>query len=234
MADALRFFVQYEAAIYFILGLGAIIYLYRFWMAWQELQMAIYGLERSAARARLNQATIVLFLLLLTGVIVFVIVTFAAGSLPAQAMLATPTLDLSFENTEPATTLTPATGEDLAVVSATPLPTVAVNPAACLPDSINISSPQSGETIRGAVDVIGTADVQDFGFYKFEVARADEELWLTIQAGRTIVRNDLLVESWDTTRLPPGDYVLQLIITDRQGEEFPPCRIPVHIDVPLE
>lgn len=234
MADALRFFVQYEAAIYFLLGMGAIIYLYRFWMAWQELQLAIYGLERTAARARLNQATIVLFVLLLTGVIVFVTVTFTASSLPAQALLATPTLDLSIEHTEPATTLTPASGENLGVVSATPLPTVAINPAACLPGSINISEPQSGDTIRGAVEVIGTANVEDFGFYKFEVARADEELWLTIQAGRTIVRDDVLVENWDTSRLPPGNYVLQLLITDRQGEESTPCRIPVRIDVPLE
>lgn len=234
MADALRFFVQYEAAIYFLLALGAIIYLYRFWLAWQELQLAIYGLERTAARGRLNQATITLFLLFLTGVIVFVIVTFAASSLPAQALLATPTLDLSIENTQPATTLTPASGEDLEVVSATPLPTVAINPAACLPTSINISEPQSGDTIRGAVEVVGTASVDNFGFYKFEVARADEELWLTIQAGRSIVRDDVLVENWDTSRLPPGDYVLQLVITDRQGDEFPPCRIPVRIDVPLE
>lgn len=234
MAEALRFFVQYEAVIYFLLGLAAIIYGYRFWTAWQELQLAIYGLEREAARGKLNQSAVILFLLLLMAVMVFIMVTFVATTLPAQDLLATPTLDLSFATTQSETTLTPAEGEELDLATATPLPTVDVNPADCLPDEIFITEPESGDVLQGSVQVEGTVDVPNFGFYKFEVARAQEELWLTIQAGRAIVQDGILVENWDTSRLPVGDYVLQLIVTDSEGEELPPCRIPVRIEAPVE
>jgi hypothetical protein len=225
MAEVLRFFVQYESALYFILGLGGILYLYRFWLAWQEVSSAIYALEREASRERLNQSAITLFFLLALAMLIFILVTFVATTLPAQSLLATPTLDLSG-----ASGPTPSAQGTVTVFTATPLPTVSIDPSACLPDSLNISAPESGDTLRGAVEVRGTVDVPNFGFYKIEYARAEEELWLTIQAGRNIVRDGVLVESWDTSRLPTGGYVLQLIVTDSAGEELEPCRIPVRIE----
>lgn len=231
MAEVLRFFVQYEAVLYFLLGLAGILYFYRFWLAWEELRLATYGLERQAARERLNQAAILLFSMLVIAVGVFVMVTFVATSLPAQDLLATPTLSLSFSSQDPSTTVTPASGSD-ALFTATPLPTVSVDPDACIPAQLIITEPEADTAISGSVDVVGTVDVPNFGFYKFEVARAEEELWLTIQAGRTIVRDGVLVENWDTSRLPSGNYVLQLVVTDNDGQELPPCRIPVRIEAP--
>ena len=231
MAEVLRFFVQYEAVLYFLLGLAGILYFYRFWLAWQELRLATYGLERQAARERLNQAAIMLFSMLVIAVGVFVMVTFVATSLPAQDLLATPTLSLSLSSENPSTTVTPASGND-ALFTATPLPTVSVNPNNCIPAQIIITEPEADTVIRGSVNVVGTVDVPNFGFYKFEVARADEELWLTIQAGRNIIRDDVLVENWDTSRLPIGNYVLQLLVTNNDGQELPPCRIPVRIEAP--
>ncbi len=229
MAELLRFFVQYEAVLYFILGLGGIIYLYRFWNSWQEVRLAVYGLEREASRSRLNQAAVVLFFLLILAVFVFIMVTFVATTLPAQSLLSTPTLDLGLgtpSGTQPAATSTvPQSGV---------LPTVSIDPAACVPNRVIISAPTEGETISGAVEVRGTVDLPNFGFYKFEVARAEEELWLTIQAGRNVVRDGILVENWDTSRLPPGAYVLQLVVTDSAGQELPPCRIPVSIGVAVD
>ncbi len=234
MAQALRFFVLYEAVLYFILGLVAILYLYRFWMAWQEIQEAVYGLEREAAQGRLNQAAMVTFVLLFMAVIVFSIVTFVAPTVPAQALLATATLDLAVEPLAVSTTLTAPAGEDIEFASATPLPTVSIDPSGCVPDEIFITAPEAGAILQGRVDVLGSVDVPNFGFYKFEVARAQEELWLTIQAGRSAVQDDVLVENWDTSRLPVGDYVLQLIVTDSEGQELSPCRIPVRIEMPVE
>lgn len=226
MAEVLRFFVQYEAVLYFLLGLAGIIYIYRFWLAWQELREATYGLERQAARERVNQSAVMLFAMLVVAVGTFVLVTFVATSLPAQALMATPTLNLAAAI--PQTTASP--GDDASLATATPLPTVAVDAAACIPNQIIISEPQANSSISGAVEVRGTVDVPGFGFYKFEVARAEEELWLTIQAGRTVVQDGVLVENWDTSRLPAGDYVLQLVVTDSEGQELPPCRVPVRIE----
>lgn len=225
MAEVLRFFVQYEAVLYFLLGLAGIIYIYRFWLAWQELRDATYGLERQAARERVNQSAIMLFSMLVIAVGTFILVTFVATSLPAQDLLATPTLDLSASMN---TTITPSGEASLA--TATPLPTVSVDAATCVPAQLIITEPAAGDSISGSVEVRGTVDVPDFGFYKFEVARAEEELWLTIQAGRTVIRDGVLVENWDTSRLPSGNYVLQLVVADSGGQELPPCRIPVRIE----
>lgn len=227
MAEVLRFFVQYEAVLYFVLGLGGIVYIYRFWLAWQEVSRATYRLEREASRERLNQAAIILFSLLATAMVIFIMVTFVSTTLPAQALLATPTLDLSAASQAGAAIPT----QEAVVATATPLATVSIDPAACVPDRINISEPVAGATLSGAVEVRGTVDVPNFGFYKFEYARAAEELWLTIQAGRNVVRDGILVESWDTSRLPVGDYVLQLVVTDNEGQALPPCRIPVYIEM---
>ncbi len=229
MAEVLRFFVEYEAVLYFVLGLGGIIYLYRFWLAWQEVRSAVYGLEREASRARLNQAAVILFVLLVAGIIIFMMVTFVSTAMPI--VLATPTLDLSaglpFDRT-------PGPQQTVNVATATPLPTVSIDPAGCVPNHIIITSPKAGDVLRDSVEVNGTVDVPNFGFYKFEVARAEEELWLTVQAGRNVVRDGVLVENWDTSRLPVGDYVLQLVVTDSSGAELPPCRIPVRIELPNE
>lgn len=230
MAEVLRFFVQYEAVLYFVLGLAGILYFYRFLLAWQEVRAAHYGLERQASRERLNQAALMLFAMLVIAVSVFVMVTFVATSLPAQDLLATPTLSLSLESQSGATTVTPAGDEVLA--TATALPTVAVDPQGCVAAQIIITEPEADAVLAGSVSITGTVDVPNFGFYKFEVARAEEELWLTIQAGRTIVREGVLVENWDTSRLPTGNYVLQLVVTDSSGSELPPCRIPVRIEAP--
>lgn len=227
MAEVLRFFVQYEAVLYFILGLGGILYLYRFWLAWQEGQTAVFGLERDESRGRLNQSAVALIILLVLAVSIFLMVTFIASSMSAQDLLATPTLDLSFT----AATLSAPTVDPANVATATPLATVEIDPAGCVPASLNITAPEAGETISGSVTVEGTVDVPNFGFYKFEVARSQESLWLTIQAGRNIVREGVLVENWDTSRLPPGPYVLQLVVIDSEGEELPPCRIPVQIEM---
>ena len=231
MAEVLRFFVQYESALYFILGLGGILYLYRFWLAWQEVSSAIYGLEREASRGRLNQAAITLGFLLVLALLIFIMVTFVATTLPAQEFLATATLDLSGGASDIPTS---SGQETVTVLTATPLPTVSIDPEACIPDSLNISAPEAGETLQGAVEVRGTVDVPNFGFYKIEYARAEEELWLTIQAGRNIVRDGVLVESWDTSRLPTGGYVLQLIVIDSAGQALEPCRIPVRIQTAEE
>ncbi len=229
----MRFFQAYEGVLYTLLGLAAAIYLYRFAQAWQEMRGAVFGLEKESARQRLNQAALALLALILMGVGVFSVVAFIAPGLPivddatlnqfAIASGQTPTL-LSL-----ASPGTPGTAAVTGVPTATRLPTVAVLQEGCIPDELNITSPQAGETLRGIVEVTGTVNVPDFGFYKFEVARAQEELWLTIQAGRTIIVEGILVAGWDTSRLPPGDYVIQLLATQSNGQALPPCRVPVRI-----
>jgi hypothetical protein len=70
--------------------------------------------------------------------------------------------------------------------------------------------------------------VPNLGFYKYQWARPDAEVWTDIAAG-----NQPKVEGqigfWNTTQLIPGDYLLRLVVLDNQNQTFPPCVIPVRV-----
>ncbi len=78
------------------------------------------------------------------------------------------------------------------------------------------------------MELIGTVDIPQFGFYKFEVSPAGAENWSTVFAGREVIHDDVLGRI-DTGELTPGDYELRLVITDNLGEALPPCVIPIRV-----
>ena len=231
MAEALQFFKTNEVWIYLLLGVGAIIYIRKFSLAWQEARGAIFGLERDSAQNRLIQATGILVLLVMMAVAEFVLVSFLAPMVPGASPLPTPTIDLLATPT-----ITLEAGEAAPegsdpLVTEQPLPTIALDVSSCIPGEIMITAPADEASLEGEVEIRGTADITDFGFYKIEVARRLEPLWLTIQAGRNPIQDEVLVANWDTSALPPGDYVLQLVVVDSQGNNLPPCRISVRVEV---
>ncbi|MDX1436549.1 MAG: hypothetical protein R3335_07050 [Anaerolineales bacterium] len=165
----------------------------------------------------------------------FVVVSLVTPAIPAASPLPTPTLDLLATPT-----ITLQAGESTDSMEAmeetggtpSPLPTIALADSGCIPDQVWISAPRPNEILTGEVEVRGSADTPSFGFYKIEIARQNEPLWLTIQAGRDRVSNGTLVAAMDTTRLPADEYVLQLVVVDLAGDEMPPCRIQVRIEPP--
>ena len=229
--EALRFFRALEIWIYLLLGLGGLFFIRRFIIAWQELRGAVFGLERESAQSRLNQAAGVLVLLLSLAVIEFMLVSFVAPTLPGAIPLPTATLNLL---ATPTTTL-PAGGlQPGKPPAATPGSSFGPTPIpGCLPGQIEIISPQNGEQVSGAVVIIGTARIANFGFYKFEIKRPDEDIWLTIQAGNEAVTASQL-GIWDTSRLTPGEYQLSLIVVDSQAQASQPCIISLRVAPPPE
>lgn len=232
MEEALRFFRTYEMWMYVILALAGLVYVRKFILAWEDLRRAAFGLERESAQSSLNQSAGMLVLLFVMAVAVFVLVSFVAPSFPASNPLLTPTMDLL---ASPTTTLA-ADGTDLE--SATPTlgdvsltPTVEVVGEGCVPGQIMLTEPVDGSEINGVIVVKGTASIQNFGFYKYELAQPGETTWLTIQAGREIIQDGDLGQ-WDTRTLAPGDYMLRLVVTDNQGESLEPCVIRVHVNNP--
>jgi hypothetical protein len=226
MEEALGFFRAFEVWIYLLLGLGGIIFIRNFALAWQELRGATFGLERESAQSRLNQSASVLVLLLTMAITEFVLVSFVAPAVPGAIPLPTPTLNVL---ATPTTTL-PASTElapGIATDNSPEIMTMQSNknnsvPSGCTPGQVEISFPESGQEVSGVIGIIGTAKIPNFGFYKFEIKRPDETVWLTIQAGNTIVENGKLGD-WDTTRLTPGDYQLSLIVVDNQAKSSPAC-----------
>ncbi len=230
MEEALRFFKTYEIWIYLLLSVGGVVYLRMFIQAWGELRGAVFGLERDQAQARLNRAASALILLIMISAAEFFLVSFVTPMVPGASPLPTPTLNPLATNAPEAA---PAEeGGPLDAPTAAPLPTIALDSGNCVPGEIFILEPESGAVVRGEVEISGTANTPDFGFYKLEIARRQEPLWLTIQAGREVVEEGVLVSSWDTSRLPPGDYVLQLVVVNSQGEEMAPCRVEIRIEAP--
>lgn len=234
MSEVVRFFQTYENVVYFILGVGMMVYGWRLWMAWQEMRVAIYGLERTSAQNRLRCSAIYIIVMLALGLAVFSLVTFVAPVVVTDIEMPIPTANLFLAPTEVAATISAEEEELAAIATATPLPTVSVSTAGCRPGEVEITSPLPGEAIAGTVTVTGSANVPDFGFYKFEVASLEEELWLTIQAGRTVVLDGELVPNWDTSLFSPGQYVIQLVVSDNNGEALDPCRVQVQIGSPPE
>jgi hypothetical protein len=232
MQEALRFFQAYEIWIYVLLGFVGIFYLRKFFLAWQELQGAVFGLERENAQGRLNQAASVLLFILSLMVAEFILTSFVIPANPAVMPISTPTLNLL---ATPTITLEAnalgQTDENTPALQETP-PAAALLSSSqtgqCLEGQIFISSPQNGAEVSGIVEISGSANVPNFGFYKIEMRRSDEQDWLTILAGNQI-QPDGLLGTWNTALLSPAVYQLRLVIVDNQGAALPPCEIQISV-----
>ncbi len=232
MDEALGFFRANEGWIYAILVLGALLNLRLFVVAWQELRSTIYGLEREQAQGRLNQAAGVLTLLIILAIAEFVTVSFVIPMRPQANPLLTPTIDLL---ATPTITLAPENNEEIAEdATPTPVPTPDLRQGVCLANEAEITSPQPGARVSGEIPIIGSANVENFGFYKLEIASIQSVNWRTISAGRDLVENDQLIESWDTSTLQAGDYIIRLVVTLSDETVLPDCRVPITILPPPE
>jgi len=234
MEEVLSFFRTYEMWLYVILLLAGLIYIRRFILSWEELRRAAFGLERESAQSHLNQSAGMLVLLFIMAAAIFVIVSFVVPAFPASVPLQTPTMDLL---ASPSSTLD---GEPLLEQLETPTvdplsvtATIEVVGEGCIPGQIMLTDPVDGSQVSGVIVLQGTANVQNFGFYKYEVARPGESLWQTIQAGRDIIIESELGQ-WDTRTMAPGEYMLRLVIVDNQGESLEPCVIRVNVNNPSE
>jgi hypothetical protein len=229
MEEAIGFFRAFETWIYLLLGLGGLYNIRKFIQAWQELRSASFGFERERAQSRLNLAAFILVLLLTMVVTEFILVSFIAPAMPGSIGLPTPTLNLlaTPSVTLPAETLQP--GEPQTTV--TPAVVQTVVGSGCVQGQIEIIIPENGEEISGVVPVVGSANIPNFGFYKFEIKRPDETAWLTIQAGNAPVSSGKLGD-WDTSRLSPGDYQLALVVVDNQAIASTPCIIQLRVALP--
>jgi hypothetical protein len=172
----------------------------------------------------LVRATAFGFLVLALFLAEFYVAAFVAPSLPASDLLTTPTLDLL---------ATPQPTLGIIDPSQTTL-TPQVQPlqngmTGCVADKIMITSPKSGDTVNAVVDLIGTANIPNFGFYKYEIAPVgNTQNWTTIAADRQPKKDESLGK-WNTLSLNNGDYFLRLVITDNVGNALEPCVIAVRV-----
>ncbi|MFN8383055.1 MAG: hypothetical protein U0V02_14005 [Anaerolineales bacterium] len=225
MEEIYRFLASYEVLIYILLAIGGLFAFRWLWRSWREWQVAVYSLEREFSSRRFGRSAIISAFIVVLFCVEFFMATFIIPGLPADVFITTPTLDLI-------STPTGTLSAEMMTQFSGQLPQVAASAAGCIPGQVNISFPEPGDEVKGAIEISGTVNIPNFGFYKYEVAPAGSDTWATISAGRAIV-NEGSLGRWDATALTPGDYQLRLVVTDNQGQNLPACIVPVRV-VPLQ
>ncbi|HIC92846.1 MAG TPA: hypothetical protein EYP09_01155 [Anaerolineae bacterium] len=242
MTTLIEFVAHYSLWLYGLCALGFLFYLRMAWVAEQERERALFSLEREAAIGKRRRAIGMAFVMIsLAGGVYFV-----ANSLEPRLELsaqnnATPTSPLlmptptpTFAPPTPSPTATPTRKPRKRAPAPTPTPTPTPTPAPRLPPCPNpkarLTYPTVNATLKGTVQVFGSACVDNFWYYKFEFRSEDfPDEWHFIQ------RYDAPVEDgplgvWDTSILPAGTYSFRLVVVDRTGNYPPPCEVRVTIE----
>jgi len=223
----LRFLIEYEILFYVIVALIVIIAARKTYLAWREWSASIFGLEKEQSQRKFNQGLTITIFGLLFAAGLFIVNTFVTPSVPGVQQLPTATIDM----TQLPPTNTPA--PTAAVTAQGLIPTItSYLSRGCIPDKLDWTDPRNGDTISGIVELKGTVNVENLGFYKYEYSSAGSDLWTTIAAGNTIIVNDLLGGAWDTSDLVPGNYELRLVVNDNLNNPLPACVIQVTIEPP--
>ena len=224
MEETLVFIDQHQGWIYFLLAIAGLVYL-RLAVRWYgELRRAMFGLEREHALDRLKQIGAMLALVVAAAAATFVLTTFVSPALPATpgevgvptaSLLATPQAPLA------------ATGEG--AISATSLPVVELDTSGCQNPRATVTKPRPGDALSGVVQILGSADIDNFAFYKLEYRSLEgDSPWRAISAWDQPVTAGTLGE-WDTSLVLAGDYAFRLVVTDTGGNAPLPCVVPVRI-----
>jgi len=228
MYELLGYLRDLEYLIYIVLGSLAVWQLRKFYLAWEELRAAAFGLEKESAQLRLNRSAALLVVLLFLVTAEFGLVSFIIPAMPGVNPLPTPTIDLL---ATPTSTLVPSPDPDTTPASISPPLATDMIQTGCIANEVMITYPENNGTISGIVEIEGTVNIPDFGFYKFEISAADSNNWLTVQAGDK-PKEDEMLGFWDTTQLQAGNYYLRLVVIDNQGIQLDPCTVYLYIDVP--
>jgi hypothetical protein len=87
-----------------------------------------------------------------------------------------------------------------------------------LPEVAEILSPANDSVLSGVVDVLGSASMRNFGYYKFELVddRCGPTRGCHIVSFRQPVLNGVLMQ-WDTHTLPNGNYLIRLMVVNKDG-----------------
>jgi hypothetical protein len=216
------FLGKYDGFFYLLLLLAGLYSSRRLWKSWKEWREAYYGLEREFAMRRMAQWLVAALLVLVLMCGVFTIATFVVPTVPALYLLPTPTLDLL---------ATPSVGNPLEGVLVPLTPVVAAPVAGsqgCVPGQLEITSPRPGDEINGTVTLVGTVNLPNFGFYKYEVALRGSDIWSTISAQSETKKNEEL-GILNTTVLTPGDYLLRVVVLDNSTQVIGTCIITIRI-----
>jgi len=241
MTVFIKFLAKIAFWIYLACGVVMLFYLRAILLAWRERGTALHIAEKEAATSRAYHSTLAIGGLLLVVGAVALIVTLApalgrlAGEVLPESMLVTPPAAVTPLPVTPTPTLERPT-RPAGVIPTPPLfpplpsPTQPLPAPACSNPQARITSPGMGAKLEGRVEIWGTADIEDFRYYKVEFAAGDSPSeWAYLGGRREPVSHGLLFV-WDVSGLPAGSYTLRLTVVDRTGNYPQPCDLLVIIE----
>jgi len=113
-----------------------------------------------------------------------------------------------------------------------PKPQPALQPANC-PRDVQIVQPLEGEHVSGLVQIVGSANIDRFQFYKLEYAMGHDAWDNTFHSIGDVNHTaawDTVLGTWYVGNMPAGPYTLRLTVVDLSGQFPRPCDVHIHVN----
>jgi len=238
MTILIKLIADYALWLYLLLVLVALLFVRAYLVARRDKDNAIFTLERESAGGRMSQAILGLLvsLVLVGGVLYTSQVLVEEVPLPQTTPTATVLVVLPPSPTPPpllptpTATTTPLPRPTVSLEETeTPTPAVPVAaPANCPNPAIRISEPGNGAQVSGVIKIVGSANIEDFGYYKFEFRGNGFGDWTFIQRFDQAINGGIL-GAWDTRSVPSGEYEFRLVVVDSTGNYPTPCVVQLSV-----
>ncbi|MCG2796750.1 MAG: hypothetical protein L6427_12990, partial [Actinomycetia bacterium] len=102
------------------------------------------------------------------------------------------------------------------------------------PPTAEITFPQKDSLVSGVVEIEGSAYGYNFASYRLEYKEGHDPEgpygWLPIGEAHYEPVQDGVLETWDTTQLTEGPYLIRLTVSALHGVESSSCTVPVNVD----
>lgn len=249
MLEFLRPIIDFATWLYIGLGLLGLFFLRVMWLARKDRTRSIFTLERENASVRLTRA-FAGFMIVLAGMLgVYYLSLVTPTIVPPPPATATPTPILALPPTPtpppllPTPTQTPTvlptpTPVGLAINNnSTPLPpqqptpnpvSSGGQPPNCANSMARITQPGNNAQVAGVVQIMGSAAIDNFQYYKFEFRDPVSGEWVFISRFDNTVPSGVL-GPWNSDTLPPGEYDFRLVVVDNTGNFPEPCIVRLRV-----
>jgi len=227
--ELVRFVVNYEIGIYLVLGIVFVINLQKYIRAVISKRKATFGLEKEVAQKNITSSITVMALVALFAISNFVLVSVASIQYPGIAQLPTATVDML---TTPEPMLNEAVGGEVEEDAEAAATQTAIAITGCIPGVLEWINPTDDSEVSGSIELTGTVNVPNMGFYKYEYRYQTDSIWTPISAGNVPVMDGPLGGVWNTEEITTGNYSLRLVVSDNANNLLQPCEIQVKVIAP--
>ena len=244
MSIVITLLKTYGIWIYALFAIIALFSLRSVLKASAEVRQSIFSLEKEFARNRAYKAAAVIVLMAALSGALFVVTHMEEPSAPpieeptptaTQLLRATPTPspdEMTPTPTVTATAVQPPTRQVIPtapVATHTPVP-VAPPPPLCPNPAVNLTAPGQNARLSGVVQVIGTAAIGNFWYYKVEIGIGnDPSGWTVIGDLHYEPVSSGVLERFNAAAFPAGQYTIRLVAVDKTGNFPEPCAVRVTI-----